>query len=79
MCSGRTTRKLCTTRAVTMLQGGVYEGEWANGTMNGLGVRTFSTGQVKVRTGGSRWLAVGSERHELSGVARMRSRLDCGG
>ena len=26
----------------------MYEGEWSSGTMSGLGVRTFSTGQVKV-------------------------------
>lgn len=30
-----------------MLQGGTYEGEWAGGVMNGVGVRTFSSGAVK--------------------------------
>lgn len=28
------------------LQGGTYEGEWQNGMMAGVGVRTFSTGEV---------------------------------
>ncbi len=29
------------------VQGGTYEGEWSQGTMEGVGVRTFSTGQVR--------------------------------
>lgn len=48
-------------------KGGVYEGEWRGGRMEGVGVRTFASGKVQA----SPWLQ-GTRRHKQLGYP-MRS------
>ena len=37
------------------VQGGLYEGEWKDGNPDGVGMRTFRSGQMKVHFWNSSW------------------------
>lgn len=51
-------------------KGGVYEGEWRGGRMEGVGVRTYASGKVQASLPGARLARAGGEGRAWAWAAR---------